>query len=445
MSNQVNPPCPPHAGQDSFPAYQAGAGWNALLPARLPHTQPPLSRSFDVIVIGAGFTGLAAARRVAELRPEATVLVIDATTVGNGSAGRNSGFLINLPHNTGMGGHGSPVEVARKQIRLYDIGLKWLHELVTTHGIDCGWNPVGKYHAAATADGEQRLRDTLAQYQEWGVTYRELSRDALRSELGTDYYGYGYHSENNVFVQPAALVRGLADSLPPNVRLWENEPVVSLDGTGPFKVTTPTMQLDARQVIVANNGFARKLGLARDRVFTIYTYAAMTPALSPDELRKLGPAREWGVIPANRLGTTLRKTLDGRFVVRSAYSYEKERPLSDVRDMLTDAYQRRYPHLASHKFEYVWGGVTALTRNGALYFGEIRKNLFASLGCNGAGVLKGSMFGKLLGEMACGQQSPELTDALGFERPTWLPPEPIRRVAVVSAIQYQKHRAGLER
>jgi glycine/D-amino acid oxidase-like deaminating enzyme len=71
--------------------------------------------------------------------------------------------------------------------------------------------------------------------------------------------------------------------------------------------------------------------------------------------------------------------------------------------------------------------------------------MFVSLGCNGAGVLKGSMFGKLLGEMACGHESPELTDALGLERPTWLPPEPVRRVAVLSAIHYQKRRAGLER
>ncbi|WP_150666993.1 NAD(P)/FAD-dependent oxidoreductase [Pandoraea anhela] len=442
MSNQVT--SSRHV-RGTFPAYQAGAGWNALLTARAPHAQAPAERSFDVIVIGAGFTGLAAARRVAELRPHASVLVVDATTVGNGSAGRNSGFLINLPHNTGMGGHGSPVDVARKQIRLYDLGLTWLHDLVTTHGIDCGWNPVGKYHAAATPDGEQRLRETLAQYREWGVTYRELARDALHSEIGTRYYGYGYHSDNNVFVQPAALVRGLADSLPANVRLWENAPVVALDGTGPFMVTTDTGPLRAGQVIVANNGFARKLGLARDRVFTIYTYAAMTPALSADELAKLGPAREWGVIPANRLGTTLRKTLGGRFIVRSAYSYEKERPMANVDAMLTDAYRRRYPQMASHKFEHVWGGVTALTRNGALYFGEVRKGLFASLGCNGAGVLKGSMFGKLLGEMACGHHSPELADALGFERPTWLPPEPIRRVAIVSAIQYQKHRAGLER
>jgi len=108
--------------------------------------------------------------------------------------------------------------------------------------------------------------------------------------------------------------------------------------------------------------------------------------------------------------------------------------------MVVDARRARRARKA-----FVWGGVTALTRNGALYFGRLDDGIYISIGCNGAGMLKGSMFGKLMGEMACGHQSTELADALGFQRPTWLPPDPIRRVAVLSAIQYQKHRAGLER
>jgi glycine/D-amino acid oxidase-like deaminating enzyme len=429
----------------SYPSYQAGSGWNLMLGPRAAHTQSPTSKQFDVIVIGAGFTGLAAARRIAELEPQSTILVIDATTVGDSSSGRNSGFMINLPHNTGMTGHGGHKDVALKQIRLYNIGLQWLHDIVLKHNIQCDWNPAGKYHAAATNEGERSLLTTLAQYREWGVSYRELDRSALQAELGTSYYRYGYHSMNNVFVQPAALIRGLADSLPPNVQLWEGEPVIGLDGDGPFQVETATATLKARRVIVANNGFARKLGFARDRIFTIYTYAAMTPELSEAEQTRLGINHEWGVIPANRLGTTLRRTLDGRFMVRSAYSYEQEQNIGEVRDALTDCYRRRYPAMKSHAFEYVWGGVTALTRNGALYFGEVKKGIFVSLGCNGAGVLKGSMFGKLLGEMASGHESPELKDALSLDQPTWLPPDPIRRIAVVSAIRFQKHRAGLER
>ena len=429
----------------TFPSYQASSGWNDLLPKRVAKTTPPPAKHFDAIVIGAGVTGLAAARRIAELEPQSRILIVDATTVGDGSSGRNSGFLINLPHNTGMSGHGSPIEVARKQIALYNEGLEWLKSLIDRYQIDCGWNPVGKYHAAATPDGISRLKSTLSQYKEWGVKYTELGQDELRAQLGTSHYHYGYHSDNNIFVQPAALVRGLADNLPANIYLWEGEPVLSLSEGPPHTVRTKTTELTSNRIVIANNGFARKLGFARDRVFTIYTYAGFTEQLPEEELQKLGPAQEWGVIPANRLGTTLRKVSSGRFMVRSAYSYEQEQPLTDVRRMLEACYSMRYPNMRNHSLPLVWGGVTALTRNGALYFGKAGEGLYISIGCNGAGMLKGSMFGKLLGEMACGRQSPQLADALGFEKPNWIPPEPIRRIAVVSTIQYQKYKAGTER
>lgn len=429
----------------TFPSYQAGSGWNALLPKRATRDSAPKETHFDAVVIGAGVTGAAAARRIAELEPNSRILLIDATTAGEGSAGRNSGFLINLPHNTGMSGHGSPAQIARKQIALYNTGLKWLKSLIDQHRIDCGWNPVGKYHAAATSDGEKNLRSTLNQYREWGVEYSELGQSELEQRLGTSYYRYGYHSQNNIFVQPAALIRGLIDSLPENVFVWENQPVISIEKGKPNRIKTPSKDITTPRIVVANNGFARKLGFARDRVFTIYTYAAFTPQLDESELAKLGDTQEWGVIPANRLGTTLRKAAEGRFMIRSAYSYEKENSLADVRAMLQECYQKRYPNMASHDLEYVWGGVTALTRNGALYFGRLDDGIYISIGCNGAGMLKGSMFGKLVGEMACGQQSTDLADALGFQRPTWLPPDPIRRIAVLSAIQYQKNKAGLER
>lgn len=416
-----------------------------MLPVRQPHLTLPKQSKFDTIVIGAGYTGLAAARRLGELEPNQQILVIDATTVGESSAGRNSGFLINLPHNTKLGGHTSPLEVAQKQIRMYGAGLVWLEDTVRGQGIECGWNPVGKYHAAATDDGIKNLKATLQQYRDWGVEFTELDNTDLRERLGTSYYRFGYHSPHNVFVQPAALIRGLADTLPANVYLLEAEPVVALQGNGPFTVKTVRSEFQAARIILANNGFAKALGILSDRLFSIYTYAAVTPRLPASELSKLGTESEWGVIPANRLGSTLRRIQGDRFMIRSAYSYEKEQDEGKTRALLTQSYKQRYPQMASHQFEYLWGGTTALTRNGATFFGQIRPGLYASLGCNGAGVLKGSMYGKLLAEMAVGSQSKLLTDALSLEAPTWLPPEPFRRIGVVSAIRFQAALAGLER
>lgn len=427
-----------------YPAYRQCSGWNAMLPPRH-RTSPPRGTRFGSIVIGAGYTGLAAARRLAELRPDEAVLVLDATSVGEGSAGRNSGFVINVPHNTGMTGHGRATDAAQRQLRLYQAGLQWLEALVRAHRINCGWNPAGKFHAAASAHGVAALKATLALYQAWGVEHTELDADALAARLGTPYYRYGFHATNNVFVQPAALIRGLADSLPPNVVLAENEAVTSLGRTAPFSIATSRGGYVADRVIVANNGFAKSLGLLQDRLITIYTYAALTPVLPPSELAQLGAGPEWGVIPANRLGTTLRRVADGRLMVRSAYSYEHEQTPAATLRLLTDSYRRRYPQMSSHDFEYVWGGTTALTRNGASFFGAIQPGIFAAAGCNGAGVLKGSTYGRLLADLALGEKSPLLADALALEGPSWLPPEPLRRIGVTLAIKYQASVAGAER
>lgn len=431
---------------DTYPHYTNKSGWNALLPSRVPVTSTPLEANYDFVVVGAGFTGLAAARRIAELNPEKQVLLLEASTIGEGSSARNSGFLISLPHNTKIGGHNSPRETALKQIRVYQSGISWLQSIVESNHIDCGWMPLGKYHGAATVKGEASLKAMLAQYQDWGVHCRALSQDELTHHIGTDYYRYALQTQNNVFVQPAALVRGLADSLPKNVVLAENTPVFEVkEKSGYFRLQVHNAYLNTPKLLLTNNGFAKKLGYLKDRLITIYTYAGFTPQLNEAEQQWFGHDKQWGLIPANRLGSTLRKTKDGRFMVRSSYSYEHPQSDASVKTMLVDCYKRRYPQLPRHELEYVWGGVTALTRNGASYFGEIKPNLYTSVGCNGAGVLKGTIYGKLLSEMIMGHISTELQDVLTLDKPTWLPPEPLRGLAVLSTIQLQKHIAGAER
>ena len=433
------------SSRTTYPVYESRSGWNALLPARTAKTTISIEKKYDFIVIGAGYTGLAAARRLAELNASASILVVEAGVVGEGSSARNSGFVIALPHNTNMSGHISPAEVAQKQIRVYNGGLSWLKGLVDAHQINCGWNPQGKYHGAATAEGTISLQSTARQYDKWGVEYQEISQAQLSERLGTRYYRFAIQTNSNIFMQPAALIRGLADSLPANVTLMENCPVLSVEQGRQQGVRTAQGLILGNKIIVANNGFARKLGFLKDRMFTIFTYAAITPELDPEQLALHGSEPEWGLIPANRMGTTLRKIQNKRFMVRSAYSYEKPQTENTVLDLLTDCYRRRYPAAKSHRFEHLWGGATALTRNGATYFGQMSPNIYASVGCNGAGVLKGTCYGKLLAELIMGHRTQELADVLAMDKPNWLPPEPLRGAAVKAAIYLQKRKAGAER
>jgi glycine/D-amino acid oxidase-like deaminating enzyme len=429
----------------TLPTYLRASGWNALLPARAPRTSVPAERRFEFVVIGAGYTGLAAARRIALAHPEKQVLLLEGDTVGEGAAGRNSGFVIDLPHNTVLTTDPAARQAFQRQIRLYGAGLSWLEDIVRTQRIDCDWSPAGKFYAAVTADTERKLRQSLAQYRDWGVPYTEFDRDGLAHEIGTSYYRYGFHTFSSVLVQPAALVRGLADSLPSNVVLLERTPALSLSERSPWRIATPAGEFVADKLVVANNGFARSLGLLRDRLMTLYAYAAMTPRLSSEQLRGFGRRAEWGVVPGKRIGSTVRRTADGRFLVRCGLSYERELPADRVLPVLTETYRRRFPAMAPHGFEHCWSGAIGLTRNGANYFGELRPGLFVSVGCNGVGILKGSTFGRLLGDLVLGIRSAELDDALALERPTWLPPDPLRRIGVLSAVRYQIAVAGIER
>ncbi|MYN13692.1 FAD-dependent oxidoreductase [Pusillimonas sp. TS35] len=430
-----------------YPDYLTASGWNALLSPRAAYTRLPPSRRFKTVVIGAGYTGLAAARRFAELEPAQQVLVIDASTVGEGAAGRNSGFLSRLPNRPRANRHGTVEDAAQRQMRIYKAGNTWLRELVAEHNIDCEWDETSpRFSAAATAAGVQSLQATARSYKRWGVPCEEFDVSALQQRIGTDYYQYGYQTPYNTFVQPAALIRGLADSLPENVQLVECLPASRIDhGHGRHIVHTRAGAFECDRLIVANNGFARRLGILKDRLITIYTYAGLTVPLDHTEQSKLGKVPAWGIIPAHRLGSTLRKTRDGRFMVRSAYSYERELPPDQVGAMLSQLYRNRYPHMRSHVFEHVWGGCTALTLNGGMYFGEVRPGLYASAGCNGAGVLRGSIQGKLLAELACREDSDTLSDLMKLEGPNWIPPEPMRKIGVLSVIAMERRKAGLER
>ncbi|MEQ9002766.1 MAG: FAD-dependent oxidoreductase, partial [Pseudomonadales bacterium] len=80
----------------THPHYREPCGWQRLLPPRQP--TPPLAGAAEaeLVVVGAGYTGLAAARAWSEARPDDRVLVVDAGEVGDGSPGRNSGFLLEI-------------------------------------------------------------------------------------------------------------------------------------------------------------------------------------------------------------------------------------------------------------------------------------------------------------------------------------------------------------
>ena len=142
---------------------------------------------------------------------------------------------------------------------------------------------------------------------------------------------------------------------------------------------------------------------------TIYTYAGLTEQLSKSNLELLGNNNNWGILPTHRLGSTLRRTIDGRLMIRSLYHYEKEGNKDLIKKRLIDQLRKRYPQLPDLNFETVWGGATGLTMNGGWLWGEYEKNLYISAGCNGGGVVKGTLFGEHLANLANNESTLDLS------------------------------------
>lgn len=425
-----------------FPTYSNTCGWNAMLPPRRQHASVESDQTFDFAIIGAGFTGLAIARRLHELDPQARIAVFEATTVGEGSSARNSGFTAAevLPRTATMKG----AETARLQSALIGRTFDWLTELIKDHGIDCDMQKVGSIRAAATEAGEASLRNVIEVAKFNGIKHTVLDQAQIADWTGSDYYRLGIHVDDTYLVQPAALIRGLADTLPENVTLYESSPVLKMTRADTaWDLTTNGGTIRAGQVALANNSFIRSFGYLKLRMATIYTYAAVTNRVPEADLGHLGSAHNWGLLPAHRLGTTLRRIGRDRLMVRSLYGYESEINQDEAVSKLRDRFMRRWPGLAHVNFEYVWGGTTAFTMNGAPWWGQLEQGLFASGGCNGSGIAKGTMLGWHLAELMTGKETPEVvTKAMGTA--SLIAPEPFRSIGfhIVSALESRK--AGRE-
>lgn len=424
------------------PRYLSPSGWNALLPA---HESNRLDGDLqaDVIVVGAGYTGLAAARRWAELVPDASVLVVDALTLGEGNPGRNSGFLLEVA--MAEDADASAVARLKKCNVLLAETMAEISRLVADADIPCELARRGTYRAAVGDAARRSLAGYRGFLDAAGLPYAALDREALASRIGTRFYSEGLYSPDCHLAQPAALIRALASTLPDNVAIREQACVDSLvKEAGGWRLTSGDYQLRARQVVLANNAFAKTLHSGAGRVVAMFTSAGITEPLSAPDLAGLGSDENWGLLPAHRLGATLRRTSDGRLLVRTFHSYEQEEDPGRLADRLREYLSRRFPDMSLPDFVSVWSGAVGYTQGGGPHWGALDKGLWVSAGCNGGGVVKGTLFGRALVERALAEQGIGVAtcdiDGL-FGAARWLPPEPFRRIGYQLAASWEA-RAG---
>jgi glycine/D-amino acid oxidase-like deaminating enzyme len=426
-----------------LPNDDCSCGWYETLPPPPPARRLAGAVRADCAVIGAGFTGLAVARRLASLRPDWRVALLEAERVGLGASGRNSGVVVDVWHYLPSRG----VEGNRRLIRLARAGRDALGALVRTHGIDCAWGEYGRLHGAAGDRGVRALETLRRGLDLMGEAYRWLDAPALRRVTGSAYYRAAIHTPGGVLVQPAALARGLAAALPANVDLFEESPVQRITLSRPIVLRATTGAVTTDRLFLAVNGFTSRLGFLRQRIFPLLTFASLTRVLTPAEEQALAGEREWGLVPEDPMGTTVRRTRDHRILIRNSVRYGTRLDaagLQAVGAAHREAFRARFPMLPGMELAYTWGGVLGMTSNTAQWFGRAGNGVWIAAGCNGAGVALGTALGALLADLAVGADSALLRDAQALPRPGWLPPEPLLRPGVAAALRFMAMRSHSE-
>lgn len=358
------------------------------------------------VVVGGGYAGLCAARRLAE-RGHACI-VLEADEIGFGASGRNGGQVI-------PGLKYDPDELARRfgdkrgerLARFAGEAATNTFAQIQRLGLACDAQQCGWLQPAI----DQQTLDVVAnRARMWrtfsGVETRVLSCAEIRTLTGTDFYQGGWIDPRGGQLQPLSYSRELARiAISLGVMIFTHSPVTNLRREGQkWMLTSRGRQITADRVIVCTNGYSARLlpGLERASVPASSIMCATAPL--PESLqREIMPSR-LPISDARRLLTYMRYDAAGRFMIGARGSFGLHEPESYFRWLRATA-KRIYPQLADAAWEDAWGGRFALTVDHLPHVHQPDDGLFTAIGCNGRGIAMMSQIGGLLADLASGELS----------------------------------------
>ncbi len=440
-----------------FPCDPGPAAWNKLLPPATARAMLDAHLTADWLIIGAGFAGLSAARRLAQLHKSDRIVLLEASQIAEGPAGRNSGFMIDVPHDLTASDYASVPESDKGQgeIRLNRAGIHFALEAAAEFAMDKeSITQSGKINGAMSARGVAHNAAYAKYLDTLDEPYQLLDADAMHKITGTSCYVDGLYSPGTVMIQPAKYIRQLADAIEsPLLSLFEQSAVQGLEKrNGSWCARTQHGSVTAAKVILCVNGHLESFGFSQRKLMHVFTYASMTRALTSAEIDTLGGEPQWALTPADALGTTVRRisgTGGDRIIVRNRATFDAnlkvdQKRIDDVAVNHDRSYQARFPKLRHVEMEYRWGGRLCLTRNNVSVFGQIEEGLFSACCQNGLGTAKGTVSGMLAAELASGIPSALLVDQFADDEPKKLPMEPLASVAANALLRWGEFRAGKE-
>jgi glycine/D-amino acid oxidase-like deaminating enzyme len=369
------------------------------------NTSGPLRDYVDVAIIGAGFTGLSAARTLA--KKDAKVAVLESETIGWGASSRNGGMVLTgmkLGVNKLISMYGR--EKTQEMYAASLTSIDCVEQIVREEEIDCDFSRSGHLEVACKQkhfDDYERQVEVIA--REFDHQLRVVQKNDLRSEIGSDIYYGGMVDDVSAGLNPARYVAGLARAAQrTGACVYEGTRVETVErsdqnGASGWKIKTARGDLRAREVMVATSGYTgRATPALQKKIIPIGSYIIVTEVLPEQVAQELSPRNRMIYDSKNYL-YYYRLTPDRRMLFggRAAFFPETGDSIRRSADILRRGMIEVYPQLGEAKVEYVWGGTLDFAFDIMPHAGRI-DGMYYALGYAGHGVAMATYLGQKIAD-----------------------------------------------
>lgn len=383
------------------------AYWQDSAPAFASAAQGEVAGSYDVAVIGAGFTGLGAARRLA--MAGRSVVVLEAETVGFGASGRNGGHLNNgMAHSYLHACETLGREKAAALWRAYDDGIATIERIIAEEGIDCAFRRSGKLKLAAKpAHYESLARNFEAIHASVDPDTAMLTRADLAHEVVSESFHGGMLQRRSAMMHMGRFVAGLGEAAARRgAVIHEHAPVTARRPAGEgWDLVTPRGQVRARKVLLATGAYTTEaFPWFRRRIVPVGSFLIATRPLSEAEIAGTMPGDRTCVTSLN-VGNYFRLAPDRRLIWggRARFSARSDQQ-SDAKsgEILKASLRATFPQLGDVAVDYCWGGLVDMTRDRLPRAGEAEGVHFA-MGYSGHGAQIATHMGEIMADVMTGR------------------------------------------